>query len=100
MANYNLQAATARITEARATAEIAGAPPCPVLSLNGTLDRSNGKGTDLKTSRTQNVFGIATYELDFWGKNHATARPRPTSSVRFARRAELAPVSCFHGATA
>src|SRR5579863_10169087 len=37
-ANYNLQAAIARITEARATAEIAGAPLYPVLSLNGTLD--------------------------------------------------------------
>ncbi len=72
-ANYNLQAAIARIDEARGTAQIAGAPLYPALSLNGTLDRSNGQGTDLKTSRTQNVFGLATYEIDFWGKNHATA---------------------------
>ena len=74
--NYNLQAAIARIDEARGTAEIAGAPLYPALSLNGTLDRSNGQGTDLKTSRTQNVFGLATYEIDFWGKNHATAHRR------------------------
>ena len=72
-ANYSLHAAIARIEEARATARIAGAPLYPALALNGTLDRSNGEGTDLKTSRTQNVFGLATYEIDFWGKNHATA---------------------------
>ncbi len=54
-ANYNLQGAIARIDEARGTAQIAGAPLYPALSLNGTLDRSNGKGTDLKTSRTQNA---------------------------------------------
>ena len=72
-ANYNLQAAIARIDEARGTAQVAGAPLYPALSLNGTLDRSNGQGTDLKTSRTQNAFGLATYETDFWGKNHAAA---------------------------
>ena len=71
--NYNLKAAIARIEEARGTAQIAGAPLYPALSLNGTLDRSNGRGTDLKTSRTQNLFGLATYEVDFWGKNSANA---------------------------
>ena len=71
--NYNLKAAIARIEEARGTAEVTGAPLYPALSLNGTLDRSNGRGTDLKTSRTQNVFGLATYEADFWGKNRANA---------------------------
>jgi NodT family efflux transporter outer membrane factor (OMF) lipoprotein len=71
--NYNLQTASARIEEARGTARIAGAPLFPALSLNGTLDRSNGQGTDLKTSRIQNVFGLATYEVDFWGRNRATA---------------------------
>lgn len=72
-ANYNLQAAMARIDEARGTAQIAGAPLYPAISLNGALDRSNGRGTDLKTSRTQNAFVAATYEIDFWGKNRATA---------------------------
>jgi NodT family efflux transporter outer membrane factor (OMF) lipoprotein len=71
--NYNLKAAIARIEEARGTAQIAGAPLYPALSLNGALDRSNGKGTDLKTSRTQSLFGLATYEVDFWGKNRANA---------------------------
>ena len=71
--NYSLQATIARIDEARGTARIAGAPLYPALSLNGTLDRSNGQGTSLQTSRTQNAFGLATYEIDFWGKNRATA---------------------------
>ena len=71
--NYNLQAAIARVDEARGTAGIAGAPLFPALSVEGTLDRSNGQGTDLKTSRIQNLFGLATYEVDFWGKNHAAA---------------------------
>jgi NodT family efflux transporter outer membrane factor (OMF) lipoprotein len=72
-ANYNLKAAIARIEETRGTAQIAGAPLYPALSLNGALDRSNGRGTDLKTSRTQSLFGLATYEVDFWGKNRANA---------------------------
>ncbi len=71
--NDSLQATIARIDEARGTARIAGAPLYPALSLNGTLDRSNGQGTSLQTSRTQNAFGLATYEIDFWGKNRATA---------------------------
>jgi NodT family efflux transporter outer membrane factor (OMF) lipoprotein len=71
--NYSLQATITRIDEARGTARIAGAPLYPALSLNGTLDRSNGQGTSLQTSRTQNAFGLATYEIDFWGKNRATA---------------------------
>jgi NodT family efflux transporter outer membrane factor (OMF) lipoprotein len=71
--NYNLQAAVARIEEAHGSAQIAGAPLFPALSLNGTLVRSNGQGTDLQTSRFQNLFGLATYEVDFWGRNHATA---------------------------
>jgi NodT family efflux transporter outer membrane factor (OMF) lipoprotein len=72
-ANYNLQAAVARIEEARGTAQIAGAPLYPALSLTGTLDSSNGRSSDLKPERIQNAFGLATYELDFWGKNRASA---------------------------
>ena len=83
-ANYNLQAAIARITEARATARIADAPLYPALSLNGTLDSSNGQGTDLKTSHTQNAFGLATYETDFWGKNSATAASAKALAVASA----------------
>jgi outer membrane protein TolC len=59
--NYDLKAA------------IAGAPLYLTLSLNGTLNHCNGKGTDLKTSRTQNLFDLVTYEIDFWDKNGANA---------------------------
>lgn len=61
------------VIEARGTARIAGAPLYPAPSLNGSLDHSNGQSSDLKTSRTQNAFALATYELDFWGKNRANA---------------------------
>jgi outer membrane protein TolC len=71
--NYGLKAAIARIEDARGTAQIAGAPLYPTLSLNGTLDHSNGEGTDLKTSRTQKLFNLVTYAIDFWGKNGANA---------------------------
>jgi NodT family efflux transporter outer membrane factor (OMF) lipoprotein len=71
--NYTLRAAIARIDEARGTAQIAGAPLYPALSLNGTLDTTNGRSSDLKPSRTQNAFALASYELDFWGKIEATA---------------------------
>jgi NodT family efflux transporter outer membrane factor (OMF) lipoprotein len=71
--NYNLQAAVARIEEARGTAQIAGAPLYPAFSLNGTVDSSTGRSSDLKPSRIQNAFVLGTYELDFWGKNRANA---------------------------
>ncbi len=71
--NYNLQAAAARVQEARGTAQIAGAPLYPALSLNGTLNSSNARSSDLKPSRIQNAFVLASYEADFWGKNRATA---------------------------
>jgi outer membrane protein, multidrug efflux system len=71
--NYNLQAAVARIEEARGTAQIAGAPQFPALSLNGVVDSSTGRSSDLKPSRVQNAFVLASYEIDFWGKNRASA---------------------------
>ncbi len=86
-ANYNLQAAVARIEEASGTAQIAGAPLYPALSLNGTLDSSNGRSSDLKPERIQNAFLLATYELDFWGKNRASAKSAQalTSASEFDR---------------
>jgi NodT family efflux transporter outer membrane factor (OMF) lipoprotein len=83
--NYNLQAAVARIEEARGTAEIAGAPLYPAFSLNGTIDSSTGRSSDLKPSRTQNAFVFASYELDFWGKNRASA----ASSSELTRASEF-----------
>jgi NodT family efflux transporter outer membrane factor (OMF) lipoprotein len=68
--SFTLQAAVARIEEARGAAEIAGAPQYPAVALQGTLDRTNG----LSTSHTQALFVQASYEIDFWGKNRAVAR--------------------------
>jgi NodT family efflux transporter outer membrane factor (OMF) lipoprotein len=71
--NLNIQAAVARIDEARGTAAIVGAPLYPAVDLNGLVDRSSGRSSGLKSTRTQNLFVQASYELDFWGKNRAAA---------------------------
>jgi NodT family efflux transporter outer membrane factor (OMF) lipoprotein len=84
-ANYNLQAAVARIEEARGTAQIAGAPLYPAFSLNGTIDSSTGRSSDLKPSRVQNAFVLGSYELDFWGMNRASA----ASSNELTRASEF-----------
>ncbi|MDB4955606.1 MAG: ttgC [Myxococcales bacterium] len=67
--NFDLQGAYARIAQARATAEIAGAP------LNPTIDASASADVGAGPSNTavQGVFVGAKYELDFWGKNRAAA---------------------------
>ena len=67
--NNNLQAAIARIEQARATAEISAARLYPTLVIAGTESNQSG----VKTTRTHQVLGQATYELDFWGRNRAAA---------------------------
>src|SRR5207253_1116678 len=76
--SFTLAAAQARIEEARGTAEMAGAPLYPTLNLNGALSRSHqggtsGTGGSQSFSHSQSLFAQAGYELDFWGKNRATA---------------------------
>ncbi|MDB5617270.1 efflux transporter outer membrane subunit [Tardiphaga sp.] len=67
--NFDLESAIARIQQARSAATIALAPLLPSIDLNGTLDRSTG----FSTKSTQDVLAIASYEVDFWGKNRARA---------------------------
>lgn len=67
--NFDLQAAIARIQQARGLAAIATAPLLPSLDLNGTVDRSR----DFSVKSTQNVLAMASYEIDFWGENKASA---------------------------
>lgn len=67
--NFDVQAAIARIGEARGSAAIASAPLVPTLDLGGTLDRQTG----LSNKNTQQAVFQAGYELDFWGKNRAAA---------------------------
>lgn len=76
--SFTLAAAQARIEEARGTAEMAGAPLYPALNLNGALSRSHQSGAagtsgGQGSSHSQSLFAQAGYELDFWGKNRATA---------------------------
>jgi NodT family efflux transporter outer membrane factor (OMF) lipoprotein len=67
--NNTLQAAVARIEQARATAQISAAPLYPALGITGTETDQSG----VKSNHTHQLFGQATYELDFWGKNRAAA---------------------------
>ncbi|NVZ18901.1 efflux transporter outer membrane subunit [Pseudomonas costantinii] len=67
--NYTLKAAVSRIDQARASAQVVGAAQYPALNLGGNFQRQNNYGTTPKRS----VFGEATYELDFWGKQRAAA---------------------------
>jgi NodT family efflux transporter outer membrane factor (OMF) lipoprotein len=81
--SYTLQAAVARVEEASATAQIAGAPLYPAVSINGTGTRGQTLGTSgAQADRNQNLFAQASYEVDFWGKNRAVA-----NSVRSLARA-------------
>lgn len=63
--NNSLQAAYSRVEEARGTAEVDGAPRYPALALGGLYTRQNNFSKTRKTS----IYGQATYETDFWGKN-------------------------------
>jgi NodT family efflux transporter outer membrane factor (OMF) lipoprotein len=67
--SFTLQAAAARVVQAEGTAEVVGAPLWPSINLVGTQDQSRGA----QNSETHQIVGLATYELDFWGKNRAAA---------------------------
>jgi NodT family efflux transporter outer membrane factor (OMF) lipoprotein len=67
--SYTLQAAIARIREAEGTAAIDAAPLWPAVALTGTQDQASGTSN----SHTHQVLAQASYEIDFWGKNHAAA---------------------------
>ena len=73
-ANFDIAAAIARIREADAQAEIAGAPLLPAIgaTANVTHERAAG-GTGLHTFTSFAPGLNASYELDFWGKNRAAA---------------------------
>lgn len=73
-ANYDLEAAVARIREANAQAEIAGAPLLPSVTLNGSAARARTLSTASGSKINASDFTLApaaSYEVDFWGKNRA-----------------------------
>lgn len=70
--SYDLQAAEARLRQARATLRIAGAPLLP--EVNGTLSASRQGRLGGNANVDGNAFGLGLqtrYELDLWGRNHA-----------------------------
>lgn len=83
--NNTLASAIASVEAARGTAEKAGAAQYPALQLGGAFDRAHQGGRGGGTTRTQSVFLEASYEVDFWGRNAATA----DSAAWLARASEF-----------
>ncbi|MNR82247.1 Toluene efflux pump outer membrane protein TtgI precursor [compost metagenome] len=72
--SYDLAAAVARVTQAQATATIAGAALLPELSgsLGATRNgRLGGDGNGTASGTTYQAGLTASYELDFWGRTRA-----------------------------
>jgi NodT family efflux transporter outer membrane factor (OMF) lipoprotein len=73
-ANDDLRAAIARVHQADAQRRIAGAPLLPSLDAGATATRARAgvPGGGFVTANSFKPFVLASYELDFWGKNRAT----------------------------
>nr|WP_306805760.1 efflux transporter outer membrane subunit [Caballeronia sp. BR00000012568055] len=83
--NYSLASAIAAVEQARGTAEKAGAAQYPSLGIGGTFDRAHQGGHAGSNTRSQNLYAQASYEIDFWGFNAATAH----SAALLARASEF-----------
>lgn len=89
--NLDIAAAVARIMQADAQAQVAGAALMPSLSGNGSLTRTRTAGAASGgTSSERNLnstYLSASYQLDFWGRNKATLLAAEESAVasRFSR---------------
>src|SRR5579862_1829069 len=81
-ANDDLRAAIARVHQADAQRRIAGAPLLPAVDAeaNATRARAAVPGGGYVTANTFNPLVVASYELDFWGKNRA-ARAAATEAL-------------------
>jgi NodT family efflux transporter outer membrane factor (OMF) lipoprotein len=72
--NWDLAGATARIAQADARARQAGAAILPKLDTNGNANYLAGHSTNGTAHETDwSALLSASYEVDFWGKNRATA---------------------------
>ena len=73
--NLDLAAASARVLQANARARAAGAALLPEFDLNGNVIRFSGDTGNASAHETDWAALLsASYEIDFWGKNRATAR--------------------------
>jgi outer membrane protein, multidrug efflux system len=77
-ANDDIAAAVARVRQADAQAQIAGAPLLPAISVSGDASRQRQRssatsalGTKPITFNQFSAQASASYQLDFWGKNQA-----------------------------
>jgi multidrug efflux system outer membrane protein len=70
--NYSLASAVATVDIARANAEKAGAAVYPSATLNANAQGGTQVSSNSSIAR-QSIFARASYELDFWGLNRATA---------------------------
>jgi len=74
-ANFDLAAAVARVRQAEATVEIAGAPLLPSLQGTGSAARSRNVSRSVGSKGSSHGFNnfaaglSAAYEIDFWGRN-------------------------------
>lgn len=67
--NFDLQASAARLEEAYAIAQSAGADRLPQLSVDSTSQRSrSGTGDTRSHANSYNLFLRFSWELDIWGK--------------------------------
>ena len=84
-ANLDISAAVARIEQADAQARLAGVALLPVLSGSANVTNSQSSAFDANRkapARTTHDIGLnASYELDFWGKNRATALASENSAL-------------------
>ncbi|WP_250470112.1 MULTISPECIES: efflux transporter outer membrane subunit [unclassified Caballeronia] len=73
--NYDVAAAIARVKQARANATIAGAARLPNLSAFADASRQGGfmVNNDLPSGSAFDAGLLASYEIDFWGKNRAAS---------------------------
>ncbi len=94
IANLDIAVAIARIVQADAQAQVAGAPLLPAVDLNGNYTRSrasqstgNGGGGGRSERDVYSTSLSASYEIDFWGKNRAALRAADQLAVatRFDR---------------
>jgi NodT family efflux transporter outer membrane factor (OMF) lipoprotein len=94
--NLDIAAAVARIVQADAQSRIAGAPLLPGIDFGASAVRSRASqstgsgipGTSGRAERTTYTTSfIASYEIDFWGKNRAALRAAEETAVasRFDR---------------
>jgi outer membrane protein, multidrug efflux system len=82
--NFDLAAAVARVREANAKAQIAGAPLLPSIGATGGASEERYVMTNKGLPRTyhEGNLGVdASYEVDFWGKNHDVLEAAKQSAI-------------------